>query len=211
MIEFHGWDTPNNMKVAILLEEAELDYEVRPVDLPGGAHKQPDFLAMNPNGKTPVIVDRDMEAGEPIFESCAILVHLAEKSGRFLPTAQPGRARTLQWVFWEAAELGPALTRFYLFASNRSRFGEATARFFMDEAVHLMETLDTRLGQSAYVAGPQFSIADIATYPPVVRIRERLENESGKTFPNVAAWEKGLALRPALARAIASLEASTGQ
>jgi GST-like protein len=199
MIDFYTWTTPNGRKVAIMLEEALLDYRAHPVDISKGQQFEPAFLKVSPNNKIPAIVDHDVPGGPvSVFESGAILVHLAEKAGRFLP-AGAARATTLQWLFWQVGGFGPMLGQFYHFA-RRTDDGDAYARTrFSDEAERLYGVLDRRLAEAEFVAG-DYSIADMAIYPWSAAMRRSVERATGESFAHVARWEEEVGRRPAVGR-----------
>jgi GSH-dependent disulfide-bond oxidoreductase len=206
MIEFYAADTPNNRKIAIMLEEAELDYEVRPVDLKRGEQRSEAFLAISPNNKTPAIIDRDADGGAlAVFESAAILIYLAERSGRFLPDAARERSQALQWLIWQCAGFGPMLGQLEHFALHaKEQVPYALARF-STEAARLFGVLDRRLAECPYAGGSAYSIADMAIYPWSVLMRAHVEGGGGRTFAHVAAWETQLQQRPALSRGMTAL------
>ena len=164
MIELYGSGTPNVIKILFMLGETELPYTVHKVNVFAGDQFKPAFTAMNPNSKVPVIIDTDGAGGKTItlFESGAILIYLAEKTGKLLPTEPEARAHTLQWLMWQMAGIGPMFgqaVHFTRYAPPGQDYGRAR---YLTEAKRLHEVLDQRLGESEYVAGDFFSIADIA-------------------------------------------------
>ncbi|MDZ4760899.1 MAG: glutathione binding-like protein [Alphaproteobacteria bacterium] len=200
MIDFHTWTTPNGRKIAIMLEEAHLDYIAHPVNISRGEQFSADFVKLSPNSKIPAIVDRDGPGGAlAVFESGAILIYLAEKTGLFLPTDTAGRSLTLQWLFWQVGGFGPMLGQFGHFRV-RNEDGDAYARTrYTEEAARLFGVLDRRLSESEFVGGA-YSIADMAIYPWSAPVRARVAEAAGKQFPNVERWEKTIAERPAVGR-----------
>ncbi len=202
MIELYTWGTPNGRKVAIMLEECHLPYRVRKIDIMQGEQFTPAYLALNPNGKIPSIVDPDGPDGKPIslMESGAILVYLAGKTGRFLPAAARGKYEALQWLMFQMGGIGPTFGQahhFLRFAPERvdyaiSRYTRETARLY--------GVLDARLGQAAYLAG-EYSIADMATYPWVAR--HDWQEIDLDDYPNVRRWFRAIAGRPAVQRGMA--------
>jgi glutathione S-transferase len=166
MIELYTAPTPNGRKVSIALEEMELPYQVHGIDLMAGEQRQPEFLAINPNGRIPAIVDGD--AGDfPVFESGAILVWLAEKSGRFLPAAAKPRSVVLQWLFFQVGGVGPMMGQanvFFRYAEEKIPY--AIERY-QREVRRLFEVYDRRLAEHEFLAG-DYSIADMATWPWIV-------------------------------------------
>lgn len=199
MIDLYTAATPNGHKASIALEELELSYQVHPIDLMKLEQKEPDFLKINPNGRIPAIVDRD-EDDFAVFESGAILVYLAEKTGRLLPTDTKGRSVVMQWLMFQMAGVGPMMGQanvFFRYAPEKIPF--AIERY-QNESRRLFEVLDGRLAEAEYLGGGDHSIADIATYPwvaiypwPGVSI-EGLENLQRwlKLVGGRAAVQKGL-------------------
>lgn len=201
MIDFYTWTTPNGRKIAIMLEEARLDYVAHPINIGAGAQFAADYVKINPNSKIPAIVDRDAPGGAvTVFESAAILIYLAEKTGMFLPTSGPARYAALEWLAWQVSGFGPMLGQFGHFRVRDQAEDAYARKRYTDEATRLYDVLDRRLGESQHVAGPDFSIADIAIYPWSAPVRPRIEEASGKTFANVARWEAAIGLRPAVGR-----------
>lgn len=200
MIDFYTWPTPNGWKVAIALEEMELPYRIVPVDIGRGEQFHPDFLAISPNNRIPAIVDREPPGGgEPlaIFESGAILVHLAEKSGRFLPDEPHARFEVLQWLFWQVGGLGPMLGQhghFLLYAPERIDYAVERYR---REACRLYGVMDRRLADREHLAG-DYSIADMACWPWVITYKR--QGIDLAQFPHLRRWYDALKLRPALRR-----------
>ncbi len=204
MIDLHYWPTPNGHKITLFLEEAGLDYKIIPVDISAGDQFKPDFLAIAPNNRMPAIVDHaPADGGAPIsiFESGAILLYLAEKTGRFIPTDVRGRKSVLEWLFWQVGGLGPMAGQNHHFVQYApERIAYAMERY-VKETNRLYGVLDTRLGKSANVAGEDYSIADMAIYPWIVphqRQQQDLDN-----FPNLKRWFEALAARPATIAAYA--------
>lgn len=200
MIELHYWPTPNGWKVAIALEEMGLPYRVVPVNIGRGEQFRPEFLAVSPNNRIPALVDPEPPGGgEPlaVFESGAILVYLAEKSGRFLPAEPHARFDVLQWLFWQVGGLGPMLGQhghFALYAPEKVPY--ALARYEA-EARRLYGVLDRRLADREHLAGA-YSIADMATWPWVITYkRQGIDLDA---FPHVRRWYDALKERPALRR-----------
>jgi GST-like protein len=201
MIELFYWTTPNGHKITIFLEETKLPYRIVPVNIGKGEQFAPEFLRISPNNKIPAIVDHEPAGGgEPIsvFESGAILLYLADKSGRFIPQDLRGRVEALQWLFWQIGGLGPFAGQnhhFRLYAPERIPY--ATERY-VKETSRLYAVLDRRLADREFVAGP-YSIADMACYPWIVPYkRQGLKLED---YPNLARWFHVMAARPAVVRA----------
>jgi GST-like protein len=203
MIDLYTWTTPNGRKVSVMLEECELEYAVHPVDIRAGEQFEPEFVAICPNSKIPAIVDRD--TGVSLFESGAILIHLAEKTGRFLPGTGPGRARTLAWLMWQMANIGPMLGQANHFATVAPEKIPYAIDRYISESARLIKVMDDRLARVAFLAG-DYSIADIATYPWVTAgfdlIRGAKPDVVGKG-EHVARWLAAIAARPAVAKGMA--------
>lgn len=206
MLELHCCNSPNNEKIFILLEELELEYTVRYRSIWKLEQFEPDFVALNPNSKMPVLVDRDTNSGERIvvFESGVILQYLAEKHGRFLPRETRARFEVLEWVMFQMANVGPVfgnLFHFKRFAPPGS--GYALDRF-RNETRRLYGVIESRLSRSAYMGGDAFSIADVALHP-WVRLHPYAFVELDE-HPATAAWFDRCAARPGVARAYAKTE-----
>jgi GST-like protein len=210
MIDLYSAATPNGQKIHIMLEEAGLPYRVIWVSISKGEQFEPEFLDISPNNKIPAIVDHDGPDVEPIsvFESGAILLYLAEKTVRFLPSAPRARLEVLQWLFWQMGGFGPMLGQahhFNAYAPERIRY--AMDRY-TNEAGRLYGVLDRRLAGGDYVAG-DYSIADMAIFPWC-----RLYKRQGlriEDFPNVKRWFDVIAARPAVAEGMAQLEDKAGE
>ena len=209
MIDVHYWPTPNGWKVTIMLEECGLDYNIVPVDIGGGDQFKPSFLRISPNNRMPAIVDHEpLDGGEPlaIFESGAIVEYLAEKTGRFMPSDTPGKYRVLQWVHWQMANLGPMMGN----ANHFKNYGKNLAddpkqleygtKRFVGEVDRLSGVMDAQLGATKYLAGEEYSIADIICWPWVL-IAKPL-GQSLDDFPRVAAWRQRIKQRPAVQRGV---------
>jgi GST-like protein len=198
MIELYFWTTPNGYKPLLFLEEAGLDYHIRPVNISKGAQFAPDFLKISPNNRIPAIVDHDPEDGGPplaLFESGAILQYLAEKTGKFLPDDARGRAEVLQWLNWQIGGIGPMFGQYLHFVDYSPEDLPYAKDRYTREAERLLGVLDGRLEGREYLAGA-YSIADMAIYPWVRRILTRFEG-----FANVERWARTVANRPATHRA----------
>jgi GST-like protein len=201
MIDLYYWTTPNGHKITIFLEEAGLPYKIIPVNISRGDQFKPEFLAISPNNRMPAIVDREpADKGAPlsVFESGAILVYLAEKTGRFMPRDLRGRNEVMQWLFWQMAGLGPMLGQnhhFQLYAPEKIPY--AIDRY-VRETARLYQVLDNRLKDREFVAG-EYSIADMACYPWIVPWKRQSQNLDD--FPNVKRWFEAVAARPAVVRA----------
>ena len=203
MIDLYTWTTPNGRKVSIMLEEAGLPYKVFPVNLGEREQLAPAFTALNPNQRIPVIVDHDVP-GEPyaVIESGAILVHLAEKTGRFLAAEGRRRGDAIQWLMFQMGGIGPMLGQANWFANTASEKIPFAIQRYVDESARLLGVLDTRLAGREFLAD-DYSIADMASYPWVVAgfpvLEAMLPDQVGK-LDNVRRWIERVGARPAVAR-----------
>ncbi|MCL2657919.1 MAG: glutathione binding-like protein [Betaproteobacteria bacterium] len=200
MIELYTWGTPNGHKISIMLEECGLEYRAHPVNISAGEQFKPEFLALNPNNKIPVIVDSDGPDGKPITlsESGAILIYLAGKTGRFLPAAVSQRYEALQWLMFQMASVGPMLGQAHHFLRFASEKVPYAIKRYSEEARRIYGVLDGRLAQHAYLAGNEYSIADIATYPWIDR--HDYQEIGLADFPNVQRWYATIGTRPSVQR-----------
>ena len=204
MIDLYYWTTPNGHKVTMFLEEAGQPYRIIPVQIGKGEQFKPEFLAIAPNNRIPAIVDMaPADGGAPIslFESGAILQYLAEKCGQFLPADVRGRFEVMQWLFWQMGGLGPMAGQNHHFVQYAPEKISYAIERYVSETNRLYGVLDRRLEGRAFVAGAQYSIADMAIYPWIVpheRQRQKLED-----FPHLARWFAAVAARPATQRAYA--------
>ena len=165
MITLYTWTTPNGRKISIALEEMGLRYEVKPINIGKDEQFSPEFLRIAPNNKIPAIVDHDSPGGPlSIFESGAILQYLADKSGKFLPKEYPSRAKVLEWVNWQMGGLGPMLGQLNFFARRAPERLPLAIDRFREEGIRLIKVMEKQLGKNAYLAGPEYSIADMACY-----------------------------------------------
>ena len=203
MIDLYYWTTPNGHKITLFLEETGLPYTVKPVNIGAGEQFKPEFLAIAPNNRIPAIVDQAPAGGGepvPVFESGAILLYLAEKTGRFLPAEPRARLEALQWLFWQMGGLGPMLGQNHHFAVFAPEKIPYAINRYVAETARLYGVLDRRLAGRAFLAG-EYSIADMACYPWIVP-HER-QSQSLDDFPNVKRWFEAIRERPATARAYA--------
>lgn len=198
MIDLYTWTTPNGYKASIALEELGLDYRAHPIDIRTGAQKSPEHLAINPNGKIPAIVDRH-NGDFPVFESGAILVYLAELTGRLLPADRNGRSRVLQWLMFQVGGVGPMQGQAHVFYRYFDEQIPAAISRYQNETRRLYEVLDRQLAGSEFLAG-EYSIADIATYPWVRR--HDWAGVSLDGLDHVARWLKAIGARPAVERGL---------
>jgi GSH-dependent disulfide-bond oxidoreductase len=201
MIQLYTWGTPNGKKVSIMLEEVGLPYEVHPINLAKGEQMTPEYLAINPNNKIPAIIDSDGPGGQPLklFESGAILMYLAEKTGKLWPKDMRTRYEVIQWLMFQMGGVGPMFGQANYFFRLAEKVPYAIERFHK-EALRLYGVLDKELGQREYLAG-EYSIADIATYPWVGR--HEIHQVKLEQFPNVKRWFDAISTRPAVQRGMA--------
>lgn len=195
MIELYTWNTPNGRKIAIALEELQLPYRVFPIDITKGEQTTPEFLRISPNNRIPAIVDT--ANGFTLMESGAILLYLAELTGKLLPPAGPQRYRAIEWLMWQMGGPGPTFGQAHAYL----KFNKGAAPFaeerLMKEVLRLYGVLDRRLDLRDYLAD-EYSIADIATWPWVSRYEWHQVNLAD--FPNVLRWYRSIAARPAVRR-----------
>jgi len=200
VIDLYFSPTPNGLKLKLFFEESGLPYRIVPVQLSKGEQFKPEFLAISPNNKIPALVDHDPSDGGaplPMFESGALLIYLAEKCGRFLPTDLRGRSEVLQWLFWQIGGLGPMAGQaghFLVYAPEPVPY--AIERY-VNEVRRLYGVLDRRLAGRDYIAG-DYSIADIACFPWIVPYAAHRQNLAD--FPNLARWFESIRTRPAVER-----------
>jgi GST-like protein len=198
VIDLYTWGTPNGRKVSVMLEETALPYRVHSVDISKGEQFRPEFVALNPNSRIPAIVD-DEGPGGPIslFESGAILIYLAEKTGRFMSSDPRRRLETLVWLMFQMGGVGPMFGQAHHFLRAAPEPVPYGIERYTKETRRLYGVLDKRLGAEPYLAG-EYSIADIATYPWVAR--HEWHKVALADFPNVARWYETIGARPAVAR-----------
>ncbi len=200
MINFYYWPTPNGWKIAIMLEECALEYNLIPVNIREGDQFTPEFLAISPNNRMPAIVDHDV-AGEAVsvFESGAILIYLAEKTGRFMPEDPAGRKEMLEWLFWQIGNLGPMagqLSHFVNYAQGENAYAHQR---YLNEYNRCLGVLERRLEDREFILG-DYSIADMAAWPWVL-IAKPLGQPLDE-FPNVSRWRQAVKERPAVQRGV---------
>jgi len=208
MIDLYYWGTPNGHKITLFLEEAGLEYRVHPINIGKGDQFAPEFLAIAPNNRIPAIVDNDpADGGAPVslFESGAILLYLAEKTGRFIAPDLRGRAEALQWLFWQMGGLGPMAGQNHHFGTYAPEKLPYAIDRYVNETARLYRVLDKRLADRAFVAGDAYSIADMASYPWIVP--HARQGQDLDDFPHLKRWFETIAARPPTARAYAVAEA----
>lgn len=203
MIDFHTWTTPNGRKVAIMLEETGLPYEVHTVNIGKNEQFAPEFLKISPNNRIPAIVDRDADSSPvSIFESGAILIYLAEKTGKFLAPKGEQRAKALEWLMWQMGGVGPMLGQANHFLNAAPEKIPYAINRYLDESVRLLKVLDKRLGEAAFMGG-DYSIADMATYPWVKAafpLIAKARPEALGECANIQRWLDAVGARPAVQR-----------
>ncbi len=202
MIDVFSWPTPNGHKIHIMLEECGLPYRAIPVNIGAGDQFKPQFLAISPNNKIPAITDPDGPGGRPIslFESGAILVYLAAKTGRFLPAGDREKYEVLQWLMFQMGGVGPMLGQAHHFRIYAPEKIEYAINRYSNEAKRLYGVIDKRLSQSPWLGGREYSIADIATFPWL----RSWENQGIvlTDYPHLKAWFERIAERPAVQRGV---------
>ena len=205
MIDLYTWPTPNGHKVHIFLEETGLEYTVIPVNILTGDQFDPEFLKISPNNKMPAMVDRDGPDGKPyaVFESGAMLLYLAEKTGRFMPAGMAERYTVIQWLMFQMGGVGPMLGQAHHFRLYAPEKIDYAFDRYTNEATRLYRVVDTRLAEVEYLAG-DYSIADMATYP-WLRYHEN-QGQKLEDYPHLKRWYDTLSVRPAVQRGLAILQ-----
>ena len=204
MIDLYYWTTPNGHKITMFLEESGLPYTLHGINIGKGDQFTPEFLAIAPNNRIPAIVDHapsDGSASVSLFESGAILLYLAEKNGQFLPADLHGRAEVLQWLFWQMGGLGPMAGQNHHFNRYAPEKVPYAIDRYVNETKRLYGVLNKRLATRAFVAGDDYSIADMAIYPWIVP--HEVQGQSLDDFPDLKRWFNAIATRPATVRAYA--------
>ncbi|EJL96776.1 MULTISPECIES: glutathione binding-like protein [unclassified Pseudomonas] len=207
MIDLYYWTTPNGHKISLFLEEAGLPYNVHPINISQGEQFQPHFLKIAPNNRIPAIVDHEpADGGEPLslFESGAILLYLAEKTGKFLPKDLRGRQTALQWLFWQMGGLGPMAGQNHHFSQFAPEKIPYAIKRYIDETARLYGVLNKQLADNAFVAGSEYSIADMAIYPWIVS--HKWQSQNLEDFPHVQRWFNHIKDRPATVKAYALVQ-----
>lgn len=200
VIDLYTWGTPNGRKVSVMLEECGLAYNVHPIDIGKGDQFKPEFVAIDPNSKIPAIVDSDGPDGKPfpLFESGAILIYLSGKTGKFLPAATRGKYVALQWLMFQMGGVGPFFGQVHHFLRAAKEPVPYAIDRYVKEKDRLYGVLDKRLGEAKYLAGTEYTIADIATYPWVARYEWHKTDLN--QFPNVKRWFDAISQRQAVQR-----------
>ena len=207
MIEVYSWATPNGHKVHIMLEECGLPYRAHAVDIGAGEQFAPAFLEISPNNKIPAIVDPDGPDGQPmsLFESGAILMYLAGKTGKFMPTSTRGRYEMLEWLMFQMGGVGPMLGQAHHFRIYAPEKIEYAVNRYTNEAKRLYGVMNKRLAKSKYMAGPEYTIADIAIFPWLRSWKN--QGIAWNDFPHLKGWFDEIAARPAVKRGVEVLAA----
>ncbi|MCZ6732064.1 MAG: glutathione binding-like protein [Gammaproteobacteria bacterium] len=202
MIDFYTWSTPNGIKVSIMLEEVKQPYNIIPVDIGAGDQFKPEFLKISPNNRMPAVVDQNGPGGQSysLFESGAILMYLAEKTAKLMPSDTNGRYTVIQWLMFQMANVGPLLGQNHHFRHYAPEKIPYAIDRYTNEARRLYGVIDKRLAESAYLAGDDYSIADIATFP-WLRSHER-QGQDLNDFPDLRRWYEIIEMRPAVRRGI---------
>ncbi len=203
MIDVYFWPTPNGYKVTMMLEEIGLRYKVIPVNIGKGDQFKPEFLKISPNNKMPAIVDHEGPGGEPlaIFESGAILMYLAEKTGKLMPSDTRGKYSVIQWLMFQMGTVGPMLGQAHHFRRYAPEKLEYAIQRYTNEASRIYNVIDRRLAEAAYLAGADYSIADIATYPWLVP--HSMQGQNLDEYPHLKRWYEEIRNRPATHRGFA--------
>lgn len=207
MIDFYAMGSPNVVKIYIALEELGLPYQVHPVDVFAGAHFKPEFLALNPGAKVPVIVDSEGPGGRPytVFESGAILLYVAEKAGRLLPSDRAAKYDAIQWLMVQLTGVGPMFGQLVHFTRFAPAGNDYALSRYRTQARTLCDLLEARLAKVPYLGGAEYTIADIATFP-WARSVGTLVGATKADYPHLVAWVEKIDARPAVARALAATD-----
>ena len=205
MIELHTWNTPNGRKISVALEEMGLPYRVKVVDITKDQQFEPAFLEISPNNRIPAIIDPEGPGGEPIsvFESGAILIYLAEKTGLFMPQEQRARIPVLEWLMWQMGGLGPMAGQNHHFAHYAPEKLPYAIDRYVRETSRLYGVLNKRLQGRSFILGDEYTIADMACYPWVIAERQ---GQDMNDFPNLKRWHAAIKARPATQRAYAKVK-----
>jgi len=204
MIDLYYWTTPNGHKITIFLEEAGLKYNIIPINIGAGDQFKPEFLKISPNNRMPAIVDPDGPGGKPIaiFESGAILMYLAEKTGKLMPSDPRGKYNVIQWLMFQMASVGPMLGQAHHFRVYAPEKLEYAINRYTNEAKRIYNVIEKQLSQSPYIAG-DYSIADIAIYPWLVP--HNMQGQNLDDFPHLKKWYEGIRARPAVQAGFAAM------
>lgn len=207
MIDIYGMYSPNVVRIYIALEELGLAYNAIPIDVLAGEHFTPEFKKLNPNAKVPVIVDHDAAGGLTctVFESGAILLYLAEKTGRLLPTDLVGRYGAIQWMIVQVTALGPMLGQHIHFNLYAPKSSEYSLDRYRTQVLRTLDILEERLASTPFLGGADYTIADVCAFPWIRNIGKYLGGAVEQAYPNLMSWVVTIASRPAVGRALATL------
>src|SRR2546430_248175 len=208
MIDLYAMGSPNVVKIYVALEEMELPYTVHPVDVFGEAQFKPEFLRLNPLAKVPVIVDHDGPGGKPykLFESGAILLYLAQKTGKFLPEDTTARFDAIQWMMMQMTLVGPMFGQFVHFMRFAPKGNDYALDRYRTQVRRALDALDKRLAEVPFLGGASYSIADIATFPWARGVGAFLGKAAEADYPKLMAWVETIATRLAVKRALAAVD-----
>ena len=208
MIDFYFWPTPNGHKISIALEEFELDYTVKSINILKGEQTEPGFLAISPNNRVPAIVDHEGPNGEPhsVFESGAIFLYFMEKTGKFRPEDPVERSTVIQWLFFQCANVGPMFGQCGHFRGYADENVPYAINRYQGETKRLYGLIDRELAKKPWIAGEAYSVVDMATYPWMDSRQQELHGIDIGNFPHVAAWIDKMEARPAVQRGMAILK-----
>ena len=208
MIDLYGMGSPNVVKIYLALEEMKLPYRVIPIDVFGGAQFKQEFTKLNPSAKVPVIIDHEGPGGRPytIFESGAILIYLADKTGQFLPKDGVARYDALQWMMVQMTGVGPMFGQFVHFTRFAPKGNDYAVDRYRTQVRRVLDVLEQRLGAAPWLGGADYSIADIATFPWARGVGLFLRKAAEQDYPKLMAWVAAIASRPAVAKALAAVD-----
>jgi GST-like protein len=209
VITLYGMGSPNVVKIYIALEELALPYTVAPVDVFTGKQFDTAFLKLNPNAKVPVIVDPDGPGGKPysVFESGAILLYLAEKTGKLLPADPVSKYDAIQWLMTQMSTVGPMFGQYVHFMRFAPPGNDYSKSRYFTQAHRVCDVIDKRLDEATYLAGSEYSVADVATYPWMRNVPTLLGQDVAARLPNIQRWVKAIDERPAVQKALAEVDA----
>jgi len=208
MIDLYGMGSPNVVKIFVALEELALPYTVHPLDVFKGAQFEPAFLKLNPSAKVPVIVDSEGPVGRPytVFESGAILLYLAEKTGKLLPRDPVGRYDAIQWMMVQMTGLGPMFGQFVHFMRFAPKGNDYALSRYRTQVTRVLDVLEQRLGDKPFLGGAAYSIADIAVFPWARNVGTLMGKETEARYPHLMKWVATVAARPAVVKALAATD-----
>jgi GSH-dependent disulfide-bond oxidoreductase len=209
MIDLYAMGSPNVVKIYLALEEMGLPYTVKPLDVFGGGQFKEEFTKLNPNAKVPVIVDSEGPGGKPytVFESAAILLYLAEKTGKLLPKDAAARCEAIQWMMVQMTQVGPMFGQYVHFWRFAPKGNEYAFDRYRTQCMRILDVLEKRLGQTAYLGGSEYSIADVATWPWVRNTGMFFGKETEAKYPKVMAWVAKINERPAAKATLPKIDA----